>query len=137
MGIISGFVLLVLSVLGIHVTVWLFPSIAEQYFDPAFDTGSSKIMLYYLHPFVISFALAWFWVRFKGILTGKYFTRGIEFGLIYVRIATIPMLWLIYSAMSVSLPMVCTWLVLALLQGTISGLIFEKMDPLKNDYETT
>jgi len=31
------------------------------------------------------------------------------------------MLWLIYSAMNVSLPMVATWLVLALAQGLISG----------------
>jgi hypothetical protein len=129
MGIVSGVVLLALSAIGLYATSWLFPSIAMQYFDPAFDTESSKIILYYLHPFVISFALAWFWGRFKGTLTGSFFTRGIEFGLIYVRIATIPMLWLIYSSMHVSLPMVGTWLILALAQGLISGLIFEKMDP--------
>jgi hypothetical protein len=46
-----------------------------------------------------------------------------------VGIATIPMLWLIYSAMNVSLPMVATWLLLALLQGAIAGLVFEKMNP--------
>lgn len=128
-GAVSGVVLLALSVIGLYLTSWLFPSIAVQYFDPAFDTQSSKIMIYYIHPFVISFALAWFWSRFKGILTGSYFTKGIEFGLIYIRIATIPMLWLIYSAMNVSLPMVATWAALALAQGVISGLIFEKMNP--------
>ena len=126
-GLVSGFVLLGLSMVGLYATTWFLPSVAVEYFDPAFT--SDRIMLYYLHPFVISFALAWFWSRFKGILTGSFFTRGIEFGLIYVRIATIPMLWLIYSAMHVSLPIVGTWLVLALLQGVISGLIFEKMNP--------
>jgi hypothetical protein len=128
-GTVSGVVLLALSIIGLYLTSWLFPAIAIQYFDPAFDAQSNKIPIYYLHPFVISLALAWFWSRFKGILTSSYFKRGIEFGLSYVLIATLPMLWLIYSAMNVSLPMVATWAVLALAQGVISGLIFEKMNP--------
>ena len=86
-------------------------------------------MFYYLHPFVISFALSWFWSRFKGVLTGGFFTRGIEFGLIYVLVATFPMMWLIYAAMNVSLAIIATWFALALVQGIIAGLIFEKMNP--------
>jgi hypothetical protein len=128
-GLVAGVVLLILSVLGLYITIWLFPNIASQYFDPAFDTQSSRVMIYYLHPFVIALALSWFWSRFKGILTGSFLTRGIEFGLIYVVVATFPMMWLIYSAMSISLEMVATWFVLGLLQGIVAGLIFEKMNP--------
>jgi len=128
-GLVAGVVLLVLSVLGLHMTIWLFPSLATQYFDPAFDTGQSKEMFYYIHPFIISMALAWFWARFKGVLTGSFLTKGIEFGLIYVVVATFPMMWLIYSAMNVSLAMVSTWFVLALAQGIVAGLVFEKMNP--------
>jgi len=128
-GLVAGIVLLVLSVLGLYITIWFFPGIAVQYFDPAFDAQSSRIFVYFVHPFVISLALSWFWNRFKGILKGSFFTQGIEFGLIYVGIATIPMLWLIYSSMNVSLPMVATWMLLALLQGTIAGLVFEKINP--------
>jgi len=128
-GLIAGAILLLFSVLGLHVTNWLFPSIAIQYFDPAFDTQSSRIMFYYLHPFVISLVLSWFWTRFRGILTGNFLSRGIEFGLIYVLIATMPMLLLIYSAMNVSITMVTTWFVLALVQGIIAGLVCEKINP--------
>jgi len=128
-GLVAGIVLLLLSVLGLYMTIWFFPCLAVQYFDPAFDTGEGRIMLYYLHPFVISMALSWFWSRFKGVLMGSFLTRGIEFGLIYVLVATLPMMLLIYSAMNVSLAIVVTWFALALLQGVIAGLIFEKMNP--------
>ncbi len=128
-GLVAGVVLLILSILGLYITIWSFPSLAVQYFNPAFNTDPSRNVIYYIHPFVISLALSWFWFRFKGVLTGSFLTRGIEFGLIYVLIATVPMLWLIYSAMNVSLPMVATWFVLALVQGIISGLVFEKMNP--------
>jgi len=128
-GIVAGITLLILSVIGLYATIWLFPSLATQYFDPAFDAQSSRVMIYFLHPFVISMALSWFWNRTKGVLTGSFLTRGIEFGLIYALVAIFPMIWLIYSAMNVSLPMVATWFVLGLLQGVIAGLIFEKMNP--------
>jgi len=128
-GLAAGFVLLVLSVLGLYATIWLFPGIAQQYFDPAFATGSGRVMLYYAHPFIIAMALSWFWGRFKGVLTGSFITRGIEFGLIYTLVATLPMMWLIYSAMNVSFTIVTTWFVLALVQGVIAGLIFEKLNP--------
>jgi hypothetical protein len=65
----------------------------------------------------------------NGVLTGSFLTRGIEFGLIYVLIATFPMMWLIYSAMNVSLAMVATWFVLALMQGVIAGLVCERLNP--------
>jgi hypothetical protein len=128
-ALVAGIVLLILSILGLYITIWFFPGIAGQYFDPAFDTQSSRVMIYFLHPFVISLALSWFWSRFKGVLTGSFITRGIEFGVIYVLVAVFPMMWLIYSAMNVSFEMVTTWFVLAIIQGLIAGLVFEKMNP--------
>ena len=118
-----------LSIIGLYATIWLFPGVAQQYFDPAFDSQSGRVMIYFLHPFVVSMALSWFWSRAKGILTGSFLTRGVEFGLIYALVAILPMIWLIYSAMSVSLPMVATWFVLGMLQGVIAGLVFEKTNP--------
>ncbi len=128
-GIITGIVLLVISEIALHVTLLVFPSVAIQYFDPAFSTDSSRNILYYFHPFIISMALAWFWSRFKGVLTGSLLTRGVEFGLIYAMVAAFPMIWLIYAAMNVSLAIVATWFVLAVIQGVISGLVFERMNP--------
>jgi hypothetical protein len=128
-GLVAGIVLLILSIFGLYSTIWFFPNLAVQYFDPAFASDSSKFLLYFIHPFIISLALSWFWSRFKGLLTGSFITRGVEFGLIYSIVATFPMMWLIYSAMNVSLAIVSTWFVLAVFQGVIAGLIFEKMNP--------
>lgn len=128
-GLVAGVIILIFSILGLYLTIWLFPNIALQYYDPAFNEQKSRYMIYLIHPFIISFALAWFWNRCKNILTGSFLTRGIEFGLIYMIIATIPNMWLIYSAISVSLPMIITWLIFGLIQGIIAGLVFEKMNP--------
>lgn len=128
-GLVAGICLLILSALGLYTTIWCFPGLAAQYFDPAFDAQSGRIIFYYVHPFVISLMLSWFWSRTRGILTGSFITRGIEFGLVYALVATLPMLLLIYSAMSVSLAITGTWFVLGLLQGIIAGLIFEKVNP--------
>lgn len=128
-GLVAGVIILIFSVLGLYLTIWLFPNIALQYYDPAFNEQKSRYMIYLIHPFIISFALVWFWNRCKNILTGSFLTRGIEFGLIYMIIATIPNMWLIYSAISVSLPMIITWLIFGLIQGIIAGLVFEKMNP--------
>jgi hypothetical protein len=128
-GLMAGVILLAFSVLGLYLTIWLFPNLAMQYYNPAFNAGSGRYLLYYIHPFIISMALAWFWDRFKGVLKGSFITRGIEFGAIYALIAILPMIWLIYSAMSVSLGMVTSWLAFGLIQGLIAGLVFEKTNP--------
>jgi hypothetical protein len=128
-GLAAGVVLLILSVLGLYATIWFFPSLAVQYFDPAFDAQQSRYMMYYIHPFIIAMALSWFWSRFKGVLSGSFLTRGFEFGLIYAIIAIFPMMWMIYSAIHISIEMVASWFILGLLQGIISGFVFEKMNP--------
>jgi hypothetical protein len=128
-GLLAGVVLLIFSILGLYLTIWFFPGLAAQYYDPAFDSGPDKYLLYYVHPFVIALALSWFWDRFKTVLKGSFLTRGIEFGVIYALIAIVPALWLTYSAMSVSLAIVGTWLLFGLFQGLIAGLVFEKLNP--------
>ena len=128
-GLVAGIILLIVSEVVLHLTILLFPTLAVQYFDPAFNTGSDKFVFYYFHPFIISFALGWFWARFKGVLKGSFITRGIEFGLLYASIAAFPMMWMIYAAMNVSLAIVATWFILALIQGVIAGLVFEKINP--------
>src|ERR1700733_14342290 len=122
-GLAAGVILLIFSVLGLYLTIWFLPGIAMEYFSPVFDAQQDRIMLYYIHPFIISLALSWFWSRFKGVLTGAFFTRGIEFGFIYALVATFPMMWLIYSTMNVSLTMVATWFILAIAQGVVAGLV--------------
>jgi hypothetical protein len=128
-GLLVGVFFLILSVVIGLIISYLFPNIVMPYFDPAFSMQPDRIAFYYLHPFVIGLALSWFWTRFKETLKGSYITRGVEFGLIYAAVAIFPMMWLIYSAMSISLVIIAVWFLLALLQAIIAGLVFEKMNP--------
>lgn len=128
-GLVAGIALLLFSIAALYLTILLFPNLALEYYDPAFQSGEERSLLYYLHPFVLGFALAWFWERFKGVLTGGFTMRGIEFGIIYSLVATLPAMWIIFSAMSVTLTLVVTWFIYGLIQSIIAGLICEKINP--------
>ena len=64
-GLVAGAILLLFSYLALHLVVRFLPDVAEQYYNPMFDMEGNKTYLYFLHPFILSFALAWFWSRFK------------------------------------------------------------------------
>jgi hypothetical protein len=128
-GVIAGIVLLVVSYAALFLMVTFFPGLAEQYYDPVFNFEGEKGILYFIHPFILSFALAWFWKRFKTLFHGPFWWRGIEMGLLYGLIATIPSMWIIFSALSISLSLVLTWLVYGVLQAIIVGIIFAKISP--------
>ena len=128
-GIIAGVVLLGLSYAALYLMVTLFPALAEQYYDPIFNFEGDKKVLYFLHPFVLSFALAWFWKRYKSLFHGPFWWRGIEMGLVYGLIATIPSMWITFSSLAVSLAMVASWLAYGVFQAIVVGVIFAKISP--------
>ena len=117
------------SYAALYLMVNFFPSLAEQYYDPVFDMTENKALLYFAHPFVLSFALAWFWRRFKGLYHGPFWWRGIELGLSYGLIATLPSMWITFSSLSVSFGLVFTWLIYGIFQAIVVGIIFAKISP--------
>jgi hypothetical protein len=128
-GFAAGATLLLLSYIALYLVVALFPSMAEQYYDPIFSFDGEKGMMYFVHPFILSFALAWFWRRFKSLFHGPFWWRGIEMGLVYGLIATLPAMWITFSAMSVSFGLVLSWLIYGVLQAIVVGIIFAKISP--------
>jgi hypothetical protein len=128
-GLVAGVALLVLSYAVLYLTINLFPNIAEQYYSPVFWPGQDRAILFYLHPFVLSFPLAWFWNRIKSSFKGALLLRGIELGVVYALVATLPAMWITFSAIDVSFTMVLTWLGYGLLQATVCGLIFAALNP--------
>jgi len=128
-GLVAGIVLLALSFIMMVVVIQFFPSLTDEYFSPVFNSSGKRDLLYYFHPFVLSLALSWVWDRFKDIIKGNFILRGIEFGLIYGLVATLPSMWITYSAIDISLPMIGTWLLYGFGQAVVAGFIFEKMNP--------
>lgn len=128
-GIVAGVVLLIFSYLALYLIVTFAPQVAEEYYNPIFDMGGDKTILYFLHPFILSFALAWFWRRFKTLFHGSFWVRGIEMGLVYAVIAVLPSMWITFSALAVSLPIVLSWVAYGLFQAIVVGIIYAKISP--------
>jgi len=126
-GFVVSLVLLAFAYLCLLVMPILLPKVAEEYYNPAFVNDESRNLLYYVHPIVLAFGLAWFWNRFKSLLKGNALMQGIEMALIYVAIATIPSLLITYSAIDVSLLTISSWLLYGFLQAIIAGIIFSRM----------
>jgi len=128
-GLVASIVLLVLSYGVLFVTIRFFPHLVEEYYNPIFWPGNDRATLFFAHPFVLSFALSWFWNRVKSQFSGAWWWRGIELGLIYCIVATIPSMWITFSSISVSGTMVGSWFAYGLLQATVSGIIFARLNP--------
>ena len=126
-GFVVSLVLLAFAYLCLLVMPILLPKVAEEYYSPAFVNDESRNLLYYVHPIVLAFGLAWFWNRFKSLLKGNALMQGIEMALIYVAIATIPSLLITFSAIDVSLLTITTWFVYGFFQALIAGIIFSRM----------
>lgn len=129
-GLVGGVVLLLLSYAMLYIGVMLFPHIAEEYYNTGlFRSGGNEALLFYLHPFIFSFAIAWFWERFKGLFTGNFLIRGLEVGLVYGIVALLPSMWMTYSALNVSLMTVVSWYFYGVIQSVVAGEICARMNP--------
>lgn len=128
-GFLAGAALLALSYVALNLIVAFFPQLAEQYYDPIFSFEGEKAVLYFIHPFILSFALAWFWLRFKSLFHGSFWWRGTEMGLVYGLIATLPSMWITFSSLAVSFGLVFTWLLYGVFQAIVVGIIFAKISP--------
>ena len=128
-GLIAGTVLFVLCYGGLYLAVRFFPEVFIEYNNPLFNSDGSRDLLFYLHAFIISFALSWFWDRFKTLFHGSFLVRGVEFGLVYSIVALLPVMWITFSALDITVPMVVSWFLYGLMQSIAAGLIFSKINP--------
>ncbi|MBC6491408.1 hypothetical protein ACFSQD_13405 [Flavihumibacter stibioxidans] len=126
---ISSVVLLIMSFVMLKLSIYLFPVLTMEYLSPVFRSAGKMDWLYYVHPLIISIALLWFWERYKGIFSGPCILRAFEVALVYGIVAMIPVLWLTFSAIDVSLQMILTWLLYGFIQAFAAGIVFAKLNP--------
>lgn len=125
----SGVVLLLLSIAMTFSSIYIFPSLTEEYFSPVFRMSGNLDWMFYIHPFIVSIALKWFWEKYKSSFVGSLFVRAIDVALVYSIVALIPVLWLTFSAIEVSFSMIATWFFYGFIQAFVAGLVFAKMNP--------
>ena len=128
-GLIAGIVLFIISYGGLFLSIRFFPELFVMYNNPLFNSDGSKDVLFYLHAFIISFALSWFWERFKGLFHGPFILRGLEFGLVYAIVALLPVMWITFSSIDITFIMVASWFLYGLVQAVLAGILFAKINP--------
>ena len=128
-GLIAGIILFIVSYGGLFLTITFLPQLFVMYNNPLFNSDGSRDILFYLHAFIISFALSWFWDRFKGLFHGPFLLRGLEFGSVYALVALLPVMWITFSSLDISVTMVLSWFAYGLFQAIVAGIIFAKTNP--------
>src|SRR4051812_6748765 len=96
-GLIAGVLLLIISFLMLNVAIAMFPKTFDEYYNETFNSNGQRDIYFYTHPFILSFALAWFWQRFKGMFKGNFLVRGLELGCVFAVVAILPIMWITYS----------------------------------------
>ncbi|WP_374165897.1 hypothetical protein [Arcticibacter sp. MXS-1] len=128
-GLIAGVVLFVISYGGLYLAIRFFPQLFLDYNNPLFNSDGSRDVMFYLHAFIISLALAWFWERFKGLFKGGFVLRGLEFGFVYAVVALLPVMWITFSAMDITISMVGSWFLYGFVQAVVAGVVLAKINP--------
>jgi len=123
---LAGATVLIVSVGVLYGLISFFPQVIEEYYSPVFRSNSFETdWLFYLHPFVLSVALFWFWNQSTELSTGIGIVKALKISLTYGLVAMTPVLLLTFSAIDISVFMVITWLVYGILQALLACLIFE------------
>jgi hypothetical protein len=127
---LAGILVLLVSLVLLYSVIYLMPGVMDEYYNPVFRSSSFETdWLFYVHPFILSISLFWFWDRFKSFFQGSLIWRAFEIALAYGIIAMVPVLWLTFSAIDISFIMVGTWLIYGIFQAFVAGLVFAKMNP--------
>lgn len=127
-GLMGGLALLILSISGLYILLWLLPDMAMEYFGPAFISTPNRSILYYIHPFIISTGLSWLWHQTGNVFKGRPIIASLKFGIAYMSIATLPYMLLVYSAINISLPVMCTWLAFGFIEAVVAATIFNTLN---------
>ena len=128
-GLIAGVILFIISYGGLYLAIRFFPTLFIEYNGPLFNSDGSRDVLFYMHAFIVSLALSWFWDRFKGLFKGPSILRGLEFGFVYSIIALLPVMWISFSSLDITIAMVSSWFFYGFAQAIIAGIMFAKINP--------
>jgi len=55
--------------------------------------------------------------------------RGLEFGLVYSVVALLPVMWISFSALDITVTTVASWFLYGLMQAIVAGIVFARINP--------
>lgn len=128
-GLTAGALLFILCYGGLYLGIRLFPALFMDYNNPLFNSDGNRDVFFYMHAFIISFALSWLWDRFKGLFHGHFILRGLEFGFVYAIVSLLPVMWITFSSLDITFFMVLSWFLYGFFQAVVAGTLFAKLNP--------
>ncbi|HCC60054.1 MAG: hypothetical protein A2402_01385 [Candidatus Staskawiczbacteria bacterium RIFOXYC1_FULL_37_43] len=128
-GLLAGLVIFIASMLASKIFGVIFPWLDAEYQNESiFRPWTDPLMLlYFAYPFLLGIILAWFWQKTKSIF-GENIKGGVNFGVVYWAITSIPGMFITYSSFQVSLLMIISWSVAGLIGAVLAGIVFVKLD---------
>lgn len=130
-GLVVGVATLVASIGFNFLSNALFPDLAAEYIDSGiFRPWSDPVMqMFFAYPFILGLILAFAWARLKSQVKGEsVFSRGLNFGLSYFLVATIPGMFITYTSFQVSLGLVLSWTASGLIEGIVAGWVLAQLN---------
>ena len=106
-----------------------FPSLNTEYSNTAiFRPWNDPLMwLYYFHPLLMGYLLAWAWKATKPLFNKGITMRIMQFTMAYWLITIIPGMLMTISSFQVSMLMVLTWTSTAFFQTLAASFVYARM----------
>lgn len=130
-GLLSGTIMLLVGMALSQGFTAIFPSLMTEYEDTyLFRSWSDPfMMLYFAHPFITGFILAWIWDRSRSFFPGSVqWKKGLQFGAIYSLISLSGLI-MTFSSFPVSTLMLASWTASVIIQAMITGVILARLNP--------
>lgn len=127
-GLIIGIANLIVSLVFNFGVNFVIPSLAQEYQSGLFRPWSDPLMMaFFLSPFILGFALAYFWTAFGKNIEGKTASeKTLNFAKFYFVIATIPGMFISLTSFKVSYLMIGSWTLLGFIEAYVAGWLLAK-----------
>jgi len=129
-GLVAGIAMVLVNMALNPVFNIIFPSLQGAYESNAiFRPWTDPIMmLFFLYPIVLGFALAWVWGRTKQLFHKNPWCNGMRFGFTYFFVSGLPGFLVNYSSFNLPISMISTWTIMGLFNGIVAGLILARLN---------
>lgn len=125
-GVIGGVVITAVSLIVGSIITFLFPYNVLELGGMRTVTDP-VMMLFFLHPWVLSFAMALVYPYFSKVLEGNYLCKGKKFGVLVWAVASIPSAFLVYSSMDYPVGFTVNSVIGSLLYVLAAGITIAKI----------
>jgi len=124
-GIIVGFIIILIDIILGELIQFIWP------YDILELGGMRKIddpimLLFFVHPWVFSFALTFVYSFFEKALDGNYITKGWKFGFLMWAVIFVPYAFLVYTSMDYPIGFTVNSVIPPLVYMLLSGILIAK-----------